>query len=57
MFGLILIIVMLGDTTYYEKEYNDILFLKKLDLKTKNGLFFGDSSNHIYFFKIVFMTC
>lgn len=48
---------MLGDTTYYEKKYNDTLFLKKLDLKTKNGLFFGDSSNHIYFFKIVFMTC
>ena len=36
MSGVILIIIILADPTYYEKGYCKAIFLKILDLKTKN---------------------
>ncbi len=36
MSGVILIIRKLADPTYYEKGYCEQVFLKILDLKTKN---------------------
>ena len=36
MSGVILIIGILADPTYYEKGYCEQVFLKILDLKTKN---------------------
>jgi hypothetical protein len=36
MFGVILIIRILADPTYCEKGYCEQVFLKILDLKTKN---------------------